>query len=56
MKLPPWCTKRNIYESFTITANSLVNSFIYVAEFRAETSCHINKTIYRSAGCGCEYL
>ena len=101
----PVVVPNTIYESFTITTNSLVNSFLcgrllvndqcdaqilfyvfisiyieknlcitlviyqeslhdarstkcknYVAEFRVETSCHINKTIYKGVGCDCEHL
>jgi hypothetical protein len=55
MKLPLGVPD-TIHKSFTITADSLVNGFIYVAEFRAETSCHINKTIYKSVGCNCVYF
>jgi hypothetical protein len=25
-------------------------------EIKFETSCHINKTIYKNVGCDCEYL
>ena len=50
----------NKYIKMYLQHSASVSSSCIVAwlwpEFRLETICHINKTIYKWVGCDCEYL